>query len=85
MRVKLTPHRLASAKHDGMMRKTTRQRQAEVKPGKPALTLVSCSSQGPDPRLVELVRILARRAARTWYAQQVISLVQLGGLEPPTS
>lgn len=24
-------------------------------------------ADGPDPRLVELVRLLARRAARQWY------------------
>jgi hypothetical protein len=32
---------------------------------------VSRSTVGADPRLVELVRILARRAARQWLAEQV--------------
>src|SRR5579864_3341016 len=35
------------------------------------LTLASRSAPGPDPRLVELVRILARRAARQWLAERV--------------
>lgn len=26
---------------------------------------------GPDPRLVELVRLLARRAARQWYEKMM--------------
>lgn len=33
----------------------------------PELTLVR-RGDGPDPRLVELARLLARRAAREWYA-----------------
>ena len=33
--------------------------------GEPELTLVKRGN--PDPRLVELVRILARQAAREWY------------------
>jgi hypothetical protein len=36
---------------------------------KPELTLASQSLNGPDPRLVEFVRLLARRAAREWYEQ----------------
>jgi hypothetical protein len=39
--------------------------------GEPHLTLVSLPGGRPDPRLAELVRILARRAARRWYAEQV--------------
>ncbi len=40
--------------------------------GEPELALRSRGADGrPDPRLVELVRILARRAARRWYAEQV--------------
>lgn len=31
---------------------------------------LSKSDRGADPRLVELVRLLARRAAREWYDQQ---------------
>lgn len=37
----------------------------------PGLTLVSQSDGSADPRVVELVRILARRAARQWYAELV--------------
>lgn len=36
----------------------------------PELTLVS-RGDGPDPRLVELVRLLARRAARETYEEQM--------------
>jgi hypothetical protein len=35
------------------------------------LTLGPQSSHAPDPRLVEFVRLLARRAAREWYEQIV--------------
>ena len=35
------------------------------------LTLESRSAHAPDPRLVEFVRLLARRAARDWYQQVV--------------
>ena len=56
----------------GMMRQST---GPELEAGggleEPQLTLVSPPGGRPDPRLVELVRILARRAARRWYAEQV--------------
>jgi hypothetical protein len=35
------------------------------------LTLGPQSAHAPDPRLVEFVRLLARRAAREWYEQIV--------------
>jgi len=35
------------------------------------LTLGPQGAQAPDPRLVEFVRLLARRAAREWYEQIV--------------
>lgn len=35
----------------------------------PELTLAPASDNAPDPRLVELVRLLARRAAQEWYEQ----------------
>jgi len=41
----------------------TRKNMAQL--GEPELTLVKRGD--PDPRLVELVHILARRAAREWY------------------
>jgi hypothetical protein len=36
----------------------------------PELTLTH-RGEGPDPRLVELVRLLARRAARAVYKEQM--------------
>lgn len=57
---------------DGTMRKSTGRQPEEFTPfGETGLTLASRCGDGPDPRLVELVRILARRAARRWYAQQL--------------
>lgn len=44
--------------------------KAEAGFGKPELTL-SAAAGGPDPRLVALVRVLARRAARGLYEQQL--------------
>lgn len=35
----------------------------------PELALVPHAADGPDPRLVELARLLARRAAQEWYNQ----------------
>lgn len=35
----------------------------------PELTLAPQSAHAPDPRLIEFVRLLARRAAREWYEQ----------------
>jgi hypothetical protein len=37
----------------------------------PELTLAPQGFNAPDPRLVEFVRLLARRAAREWYEQIV--------------
>ena len=37
----------------------------------PELTLVSRSLNGPDPRLVEFVRLLARQAARDFYGRLI--------------
>jgi hypothetical protein len=34
---------------------------------RPELTFVPQSVNAPDPRLVEFVRLLARRAAERWY------------------
>jgi len=44
--------------------------KAEAEFGKPELTL-STSGDGPDPRVVALVRVLARRTARSLYEQQL--------------
>jgi hypothetical protein len=35
----------------------------------PELTLAPQRVNGPDPRLIEFVRLLARHAARRWYDQ----------------
>lgn len=56
----------------GMMRQSTGpDLEAGGGLGEPQLTLVSPPGGQADPRLVELVRILARRAARQWYVEQV--------------
>lgn len=44
--------------------------EAEAEFGEPELTLAT-SRDGPDPRLVALVRVLARRTARSLYEQQL--------------
>jgi hypothetical protein len=52
---------------------TTSSRQQRRKPPRPdesVLNLASCDS-GPDPRLVKLVRLLARRAARKAYLEML--------------
>lgn len=41
-----------------------------LRPVEPELTLTR-RGHGPDPRLVELVRLLARRAARQVYEEQM--------------
>lgn len=46
------------------------QRQKSSRPDEPVLNLASCRS-GPDPRLVKLVRLLARRAARKAYLEML--------------
>jgi hypothetical protein len=45
------------------------QRKSALRLPEPELTLVRCGD-GPDPRLVEMVRLLARRAAREAYEQE---------------
>lgn len=44
--------------------------KAEAEFGEPELTL-STVADGPDPRMLALVRLLARRAARGVYEQQL--------------
>lgn len=53
-----------------MAKKPDISRKTDAKLGKPELSL-SVAADGPDPRLVSLVRLLARRAARGLYEQQV--------------
>jgi hypothetical protein len=36
-------------------------------PGEPELMLTPQNASMPDPRSIEFVRLLARRAARNWY------------------
>jgi len=45
-------------------------RMSAPRPDEPELTLVR-RGDGPDPRLVELARLLARRAARQWFEEQM--------------
>ncbi len=44
--------------------------KSAVHPSGEELTLAR-QGDGPDPRLIELVRLLARRAARTYYEEQL--------------
>jgi len=68
----LPRHFVLLAAGKGMMRRSIgTERDVRVGLEEPQLTLVSPPGGRPDPRLVELVRILARRAARRWYAEQV--------------
>ena len=68
----LPRHFVLLAAGKGMMRRSIgTERDVRVGLEEPQLTLVSPPGGRPDLRLVELVRILARRAARRWYAEQV--------------
>ncbi len=53
-----------------MARQANTIHKTEAQIGKPELTLLT-ASDGRDPRLVALVRLLARRAARGLYEQQL--------------
>ncbi|WP_108130886.1 hypothetical protein [Gemmobacter caeni] len=53
-----------------MARQPNTIHKAEAQIGKPELTLMT-ALDGRDPRLVALVRLLARRAARGLYEQQL--------------
>lgn len=53
-----------------MARQPDITRKAEAQYGKPELSLAT-AGDGPDPRLLALVRVLARRAARGLYEQQL--------------
>lgn len=53
------------------MEHTGRQKgKMDLPLAEPELTLAWCGKD-LDPRMVELVRLLARRAAREWYDKQV--------------
>ena len=45
------------------------ERRGIARLGEPELTLAPQGGSGPDPRLIEFVRLLARRAARECYEQ----------------
>lgn len=47
-----------------------RQRNKSSRPDEPVLSL-AFSGSSPDPRLVKLVRLLARRAARKAYLEML--------------
>ena len=54
-----------------MMKKKQQQTiKSADHPSGEELTLVR-QGDGPDPRLIELVRLLARRAARQYYEEQL--------------
>jgi hypothetical protein len=54
------------------MKKTIAQESRDIaRIDEAELTLGPPSAHAPDPRLVEFVRLLARRAAREWYEQIV--------------
>lgn len=56
-----------SAASRAIMEKIVAQKRGSVsKHTEPELMLVR-RGNGPDPRLIELARVLARRAAREWY------------------
>jgi hypothetical protein len=52
------------------MTDTRQKRRSDVRPDRPDLTLKRCGD-GPDPRLIALVRLLARQAAREAYDEQM--------------
>jgi hypothetical protein len=55
-----------SAASGAIMKEVVAQKRRDIaRLTEPELTLVRRGD--PDPRLVELVRLLARRAAREWY------------------
>ena len=54
------------------MKKTIAQESKDIaRVNEAELTLGPQSAHAPDPRLVEFVRLLPRRAAREWYEQIV--------------
>jgi hypothetical protein len=63
----------ARAEVSGVTQKETIAQESEdiARVNEAELTLGPQSAHAPDPRLVEFVRLLARRAAREWYEQIV--------------
>ena len=54
------------------MKETIAQESKDIaRSSEPELTLAPQNAHAPDPRLIEFVRLLARRAAREWYEQIV--------------
>lgn len=52
------------------MKETIAQESKDIaRSREPELTLAPQSAHAPDPRLIEFVRLLARRAAQEWYEQ----------------
>jgi hypothetical protein len=59
-----------SAVNGVTMKETVAQeRNGIARFSEPELTFAPQSANAPDPRLIEFVRLLARRAAREWYEQ----------------
>ncbi|MCL7999495.1 hypothetical protein M8994_14700 [Brucella sp. 21LCYQ03] len=52
-----------------MARDTKTRRKEQKEFGQPELTLLRVGT-GPDPRLIEMARLLARRAATELYEQE---------------
>jgi hypothetical protein len=52
-----------------MRRRAARRDRIATAARDPVLRLPSGVGDNPDPRLIELVRLLARRAARRWFKE----------------
>lgn len=65
MLIAMTPEQSA-ANRAIMQKNVASKRRSLSQLSEPELMLVR-RGDGPDPRLIELARLLARRAAREWY------------------
>jgi hypothetical protein len=65
------PKRMSSATTGVMMEKFVRQDGTVTRLEEGGSTPAPRVGGAPDPRLVELVRLLARYAARRWYAKMM--------------
>lgn len=65
------PKRMSSATIGVTMEKSAQRDGTVTRLGGPDATHVPRVCGDPDPRLVELVRLLARRAARQWYEKMM--------------
>jgi hypothetical protein len=65
------PKRMSSATIGVMMEKSVRQDGTVTRLEEGGSAPAPRVGGAPDPRLVELARLLARRAARRWYARMM--------------